>query len=582
MIFATVWLAAAYLVGQNIAELPFWFVVISVFIFAVPVAIVGIYSSAVSQTRMLSYYKPGGWVFKLFSGRFIRSTLWVIWAFTSSFAMLLQFSTYSGLEWLTLVLAVPAFWYIHKLASRFVTSEVKKRYISFSFAVTLARWLCPVLLVVLYAILVSMFGMNLTYTSLADAVSASRGNTPEVTGSSVVQLALFFISFLDGTKTYLGGTLGQFGEHIPLILVILGSFMVFFNASATFASFVIPRIEYRRVFGPISDEEVPPTLTRARMTIVSAVLTVAVLFIYVPIFADLEDAARANPGLIELLKNAQLTVEKIDDVFYRPGTIKAIELAKAASLGKINVSRTILNEHIDQAFYQMELNVDNYLDWYYSLSGEYARLAKLMTGEIEKYMEDQLSEKLKQEDSLKPLIAGIEVALTNSKEITDEYQTNVRNILASNRLAVPEFGSSGIESIASDSLLVLPMHFDIVSLQYRGAGGMVAAGVGAAIVTKIVGKGIFKAAGKALTKVALSKIAGTAGGTVVGAAVGSVIPGLGTIIGGVVGGVLGGLLMDEVLLKLEEEISREDFKKEIIDSIHESREKLRSELFLAQ
>ena len=58
---AIVWLTAAYFVGQYIAILPFGFVVISVFIFAVPIAISGIYSSAVNQTRVMSYYKTSGW-----------------------------------------------------------------------------------------------------------------------------------------------------------------------------------------------------------------------------------------------------------------------------------------------------------------------------------------------------------------------------------------------------------------------------------------------------------------------------------------------------------------------------------------
>lgn len=577
---ATGWLVAAYLVGQYIAVFPFWFVVISVFVFAVPIALAGIYSSAVTQTRMMSYYKTSGLVFKLFSGRIIRPIIWVIWALTSSFAMLLQFSTYSELEWLTLVLAIPAFWYIHKICNRVLSNELKKRYVISSFAITWARWLCPVLLVVVYAILVLMFAESKNYLSLADAVAATRTNTPEVAGSAVVQLALFFVSFLDGTQAYLGSTLRQFGEHVPLLLVIFGSFMVFFNASATFASFVIPRMEYRRVFGPISDEAVPPTLTRARLAIASAVVTVLTLFIYVPIFANLEDVARANPRFIELLKNAQLKVEKIDDAFYRPGTMRAIELAKATSLDKINVSRSVLNEQIDRAFNQMESNVDDYLDWYYSLSGEYARLAKLMTGEIEKYMEDQLAERLKQEESLKPVLAGIEVALANYKDITDEYQKNVQNILVSNRLLVPEFGANGISSTASDRLLVMQTHFDVVSMRNRVAGGVAAAGIGATIIAKIVGKGIFKAAGKALTKVAVAKAAGTAGGAFIGATIGSVVPGAGTVAGGMLGGAIAGVIMDKVLLKLEEEISREDFKKEIIGSIRESRDKFKNDLFV--
>jgi hypothetical protein len=579
---AIVWLAAAYFAGQYIAVLPFGFVVVSVFIFAVPIAISGAYSSAVNQTRMMSYYKTSGWFYKVFSGRLIRSVLWVIWALASSFVMLLQFSTYSWLEWVTLALAIPIFWYVHKLCNRIFSSELKKRYVISSFAITWARLICPLLLVLIYAILASMSAAGPSYSSLAEAVAATRVNTPDVAGSFVVDIALFFISFANGTKAYLGSNLQQFGDHVPLLLIILGSFMVFFNASATFASFAIPRSERRRIFGPISEEELPPTLTRSRVAIAAALVTVVTLFIYVPVFADFEEVARTNPGFKTLLKNAQLKVEKIDNEFYRPGTMQAIELAKVSSLGKANASRAIVEGQIDQAFNQMESNVDSYLDWYYSLSGEYTRLAKLMTGEIEKYMEEKLVEKLKQEEALKPLLAGLEVALANHSAITDEYQQAVKTIMANNRIQVPEFGSAGIPGITSDRILVLPTHFDVVSMRSRVVGGAAAAGIGAAIVAKIVSKGIFKAAGKALSKVAISKAAGTAGGAAIGAAIGSVVPGAGTIVGGVIGGALAGVFVDKVLLKLEEAISREDFKMEILGSIRESRDKFKSELFGAK
>lgn len=107
---ALVWLALAYLAGQQIASLPFGFVVVSVLIFAVPVALSGAYSSAVNQTRAVSYYKTSGRAYKLLSGRVIRSILWVLWALATSFFMLLQFSTYSSLEWVALLLVVPVYW----------------------------------------------------------------------------------------------------------------------------------------------------------------------------------------------------------------------------------------------------------------------------------------------------------------------------------------------------------------------------------------------------------------------------------------------------------------------------------------
>ena len=574
---AMVWLAAAYLAGQYVAVLPFGFIVISVFMFAIPIAISGAYSSAVNQTQMMSYYKTSGWFYKIFSGRLIRSVLWVIWALTSSFAMLLQFSTYSGVEWVTLGLAIPVFWYIHKFCNRVFASELKKRYVISSFAITWTRWLCPLLLVVLYAALVSLLAEGPNYTSLAEAVAASRVNTPEIAGSSVVQIALFLISFVDGTKAYLGSNLKQFGEYVPLSLIILGSYMVFFNVSATFASFVIPRTEHRRIYGQISDEEIPPSLTRSRVGIAAAVVTVVTLFIYVPLFAEIEDGARHNPGLIASLKNAQLKVEKIDDAFYKPGTMKAIELVKATALGKVNVSRVILEGQIDRAFDQMEFNVGGYLDWYYSLSGEYTRLAKLMTGEIEKYMEEKLVEKLKQEDALKPVIAGLEVAIVNYKTVTDEYQQDVKEIMAKNRLQVPEFGAKGIPGIALDRILILPTHVDLVSMRSR-IGGAAVAGIGAAIAAKIVSKKIFKMAAKALSKFAAKKmlIVGT------GAAIGTVatLPaGPLAVVGGAAVGAIAVVVADKLFLKLEETISREVFKKEIIGSIRESRDRFKSDLF---
>ena len=577
---AMVWLAAAYLAGKYVAVLPFGFVVISVFIFAVPIAISGIYSSAVNQTRMISYYKTSGWFYKIFSGRLIRSVLWVIWALTSSFAMIMQFSTYSGLEWVTIGLGIPVFWYSHRLCNKVFSSELKKRYVISSFAITWTRWLFPLLLVVLYAVLVSLFAKWPSYTSLAEAVAASRVSTPEIAGSSVVQVALFFTSWVDGTKAYLGSNLKQFGESVPLLLNILGSYIVFFNASATFACFAIPLREHRRIYGPISDEELPPPLTRSRVAVAAAVVTVVTLFIYVPLFAELESGARSNPGLIASLKNAQLKVEKIDDAFYKPGTMKAIELAKATALGKVNVSRAILDGQIDRAFDQMEFNVDGYLDWYYSLSGEYTRLAKLMTGEIEKYMEEKLVEKLKQEDALKPVIAGLEVAIANYKKISDEYQQDVKEIMAKSRLQVPELGAKGIPGTSSNRILVLPTHFDVISMRSRVVGGAAAAGISAAIVAKVVRKGIFKLAAKELTKFATKKMLVVGTGTAIGS-IFTLPSGPLAAFGGVAGGAIAGVVVNKLLLKLEEAVSREDFKKEILSSIRESRDKFKSELFVA-
>ncbi len=78
---------------------------------------------------------------------------------------------------------------------------------------------------------------------------------------------------------------------------------------------------------------------------------------------------------------------------------------------------------------------------------------------------------------------------------------------------------------------------------------------------------------------AASKIAGAGGGAVIGGVLGSVIPGAGTVVGGVIGGVIGGVLIDATLLKLEESISRDKFKLEIVTAIREAKEEFKTKLF---
>lgn len=579
---AIVWIAGAYFAGQQVASLPFGFVVISVFIFAVPIALSGAYSSAVNQARAMSYYATSGWVYKTLSGRLIRSIFWVLWALTSSFVMLLQFSRYSGLEWLTLCLVIPAFWLVHSKSRQLLSHELRKRYVITSFTIIWTRRLCPVLMLVVYAVLIWSFTEIQSYASLSEALAAKKVGIPNNVGSTVVQAALLLITFMDGTKAYLVGHLKQFNEHLPLLLTIVSGYIVFFNACATFACFVMPPHEYRRIFGPISDDDVPPPLTKSRIAVASAVITFVALFVYLPLFAQLETGIHHHPIVIETIKKFELNVEKIDEAFYNPGTIQKIELAKAIALGKVNVSRATLEGQVDRAFDRMEQNVDSYLDWYYSLSGEYVRLAKLMTGEIEGYMETKLSEKLQQGEAFKDVSDSIKTALARYKNVTDEYRQTANEILDTNRLAVPASGATIVKKVSLNDILAFPTHLDVVAFNNRVAGGAVAAGVSAAVTAKIVGKGAFKAAAKALSKAAISKAAGVVGGAGIGAAIGSVIPFFGTVIGGVIGGAVGGVIVDGALLKLEEAISRSEFKKEIIAAIQEVRVTFKSKVLGTQ
>jgi hypothetical protein len=111
------------------------------------------------------------------------------------------------------------------------------------------------------------------------------------------------------------------------------------------------------------------------------------------------------------------------------------------------------------------------------------------------------------------------------------------------------------------------------------AAGIIGALAVRRIAAKIAAKQTFKTAVAAVAKMFVKRTMGISGGTGAGAAtggtIGSVVPVIGTTAGAVVGGIIGGvgtwIASDYVFVKLEEHISREKFKQEILSGIREQK-----------
>ena len=515
---ALAWLAVTYFASRRLSEQAFGIIVVSVLVFAIPVALAGAYSAAVNQVRRLSHFKEGGWAYAVLSRRFFGTLIWLAWALLTSFVMLLQFSTYSGLEWLALAMSIPVFWVVHSWSHGILSSELKKPYLATSFAIGCARPIAPLVVLAIYLGLVWAFGTAESYGSLTEALAARRVGVVEGGSSALVELALRLITFADGSKAYLAGRFSGFAWFIPFVLMALGAYVVFFNATATFSCFAIPPTEYRRVFGPITEIEVPGPLRAGRVALIAALATFVALFVYVPIFAQVEGFVRRHPEVVATIKTLERRVEQIDKDYYQPGTIERIGAAKAVFLSKLDVSRATLEAQVDRAFAQIEGNVDGYLDWYYSLSAEYTRLVKLLSGQIEGYMEEKLSVYLQKGDPSGEIKRGIEAAIATHQGALDDYRRTVKEILDSNRVAVDNARPIVSGYVSLSDVLAMPIQADLMAFNERVAGGAVAAGIGAVVTGKIVSKTIFKAAAKAVAKVVVAKAGGAAAGAATGAA----------------------------------------------------------------
>lgn len=236
---------------------------------------------------------------------------------------------------------------------------------------------------------------------------------------------------------------------------------------------------------------------------------------------------------------------------------------------------------LDQAFGKAANGVDKYLDWYYSLVGDYSRLAAVVTGDIDQLMSDQLSRFVVDE-------TGFESILESSSG-TIEKET----------MLIMERSAAAVSAAANDAVRRSPCPVptvDLDGLTYlerdklratiaTAAGGAVTAKFllkkpAAAMAGKLAAKGTVKAAGKVLGKAAVKKgasVASTAVGA--GTATAACAPlGPFAIACGIGAGVAIWFTVDKVVLEIDEWVNRDEMRAELLTGLAEQRAETREYL----
>ncbi len=604
-----IWGVIVYLLGSTFGSREYWVFVLGLFALSLPVALSGFYTATINQIRRLTFFTQRGWVHALFSRRLLKGLFWVGWALVSSFFLLIQFHTSTRLEWTVFFLTAPVFWILFQLSRKLIAREMQPFLVT-SMALGWARTLTPLVMVPAYVLTLLFLAAPTHYPSLSEAIDAQKAHVADMTGSALVYEVSQYLAVYDGAKAYfLGNPPGILAgpDASPTTfsdvnsdtvwaaaLVGLGGLVVFFNACAMLSCLLIPGLEFRRIFGPLTPARIPPPVPHRRYAAIVAVFTFVALFIYLPAVTSLESLIRSNPELTHEMAQARESaeawvvprLEQIDEQYFRPGTIDRLHQAQLQALRTVEASMDRLEEQVDLAFDALETNVDGYLDWYYSLPGEYARIMHLLVGQIETYMIRKLEESLLAGEPFKNVELALSKAMAEHETALQAYHEAARRIMDENRVAPPKDADkvSVERRISLNEVLNPSMHVDVIGFHPRIGGGAVAAGVVSAavakkIVGKVAGKNVIKLAAKSLAKVVAGKTAGSAGGAAAGAVAGFAVAGpAGAVVGGVVGGLAAGVTVDKMLLMLEEAISREDFKQEILAAVQEAREEFKAGL----
>ena len=589
------WLGFAYQVGRSIPNQQLWFAVFATLLFGLPLYLATSYAVTVRKIHYANQFRNLGILHWFLTRRLLAYIGWLLWSVAFAYLLLLFLGSAKKLEWIAFVMTVPVFAIVHAIFTP-ITIQEYKPYMATHKTLVWARWTTTLIMAVFYVFLVKLIGGKHQYTSLVQAIQMSE-KVDGASNSILILETTRLMGIFEGFKNYVLSNLYTLNDVLYLFLIFIGSLMLFYHIALALSSFMLPIVEYRRVIGPIQDTDQPPQIPPRSLAIASALITFFALFIYVPATVYLDGWLHASPKVVEHLRQSQNlaidTVEMVENKYYKPGTIEKTTQAYLDIANELDASINELMEASDIGFQRMTDNVDDYLDWYYSLTGEYARIAALATGALEKQMVEKLESYLMKENAFGPVQQSIDNALEKNLQLRAKYQESVDQILAENHIQPSTAQVEIAQRSPLDTLKNPPSHSVIVNLESRlllsggaGAAGAVTGAIAGKVTAKVVGKGAIKLGAQALIKVTAGKAAsvlgGAAAGAASGAAIGSVIPGAGTAIGAAVGGVIGGITVgvtvEKLLLMLEESFSREEFKHQIIEAIEETRQEFKKSL----
>lgn len=574
LLASLLWGLALLAAGTSLQQMSAWAVFALTVLFAIPMMLGGLYRHTVTRITRLAGFSSRGWLYRLFSRRLIATLVWGSLAVLGSFLMLLQFLNYDKGQWITFFAVIPCFYLLFRLGLRIGHQELKP-YLQTAFALKLAQRATPITLVLLQSAYLYFWQLPAETAGLLSLQEAIARYTPApaVPGSSVLVHELSnLLAYYDGLKLFFHQLVRTQGGWAQWLVMILVSWMVFFTASSMLSCLLISRTELRRVFVPLSDQDLVDTPKLTHSILIAAFSVLIVFFILLPGFAWLEQLAQNRPTVFNKIKEPIVyVILRIDGIDYLPQVRTALQTRDEEYARDLLALEPQFAAQRTQLYQALAGNVDSFLDWYYSLTGENMRLLKLLSGRLDDYLASQLRSHLHRG----PAIAEYDRAFAALKEahqtLHTQYEIDRQQILDRHRASAAE--STLATNIVTTSWEELLDHQDRISLQQR-LGGSAGAGLASSlivgkIISQLSAKGVFKVAAKPLVKLAGSRIASLASSTAIGAVSGSAVPVVGTGLGAAIGlGV--GVLVDFGLLKGEELLSREKFRQQLLETIQKS------------
>lgn len=236
-----------------------------------------------------------------------------------------------------------------------------------------------------------------------------------------------------------------------------------------------------------------------------------------------------------------------------------------------------IDQQIDHLFSQVEAGIDDYLDWFFTVIGEYQRLGAVLTKDATTVMGGKLEEFLFARNAFDAQLDDLE---RNIERLADERFAAITPYLEAELDRAP----CDIGRIALSPLVALDR--DALRASTATTGGVVAGVASGKLLAKqtaaaLAGKVAAKKSlhgGAALASKALAK-KGTS--TALSAGIGATLcapAGPVAILCGVTAGLVAWVAVDKTLIEIDEALNRDEMRAEILSAVAAQKEQLRAQL----
>lgn len=266
----------------------------------------------------------------------------------------------------------------------------------------------------------------------------------------------------------------------------------------------------------------------------------------------------ANESITETFS---ILVEKINGELCKEGTYNQIILATGNIYGDAhNKAIAQINEYYDQ----MIVNTEDYLDWYYSFSGQWTQLGNLVKGifrlsveeEVSKMIQSKMEEYMTPDSDIMTNINGI------YKSAKSKALSVANSIIEENRINIDGKGNVYVllDTTFDDIISENSKRYDVNHAIIATTGivtGITSGIIAKRVVSKVITKSVSKLAIKTSTKAAIGLIGKIA------------VPVIGTLVFTAV---------DIIGISVDEAVNRDAYRTEIINGINHERANLLSQI----